>query len=326
MPAVISPIREAKHLIVRLRNWVGDVVLGVPALRVLQEHGYRLHLVGRPWARELLKGEGWNFEPLAPTWHGRISQLRHLRNQCRLEDPHFDTRHLNSLALPFSFSSAMEMRLAGLRCLGYSYEGRSILLSKAPPRPAGLHELESYWQLASMLLPEAGHKREAPKAIELQVSPEHDLAAQSLRLAHQLSSGYIVLCPFAGGTFSKQSKEWPGFPLLAQRLQEANKTLLICPGPGEEDVAKRDYPGCIVLFGINLGTYAALIKQAALMISNDTGPGHIAAAVGTKIVSILGPTDAAQWSPWGPQVHVIQGVGNQWPEPKAVLTAAMNIL
>lgn len=326
MPAVISPVRGTKHLIVRLRNWVGDVVLGVPALRLLQENGYRLHLVGRPWARELLKGEGWDFEPLVPTWHGRVSQLRRLRDQCRQEDSHFDARHLNSLVLPFSFSSAMEMRLAGLRSLGYGHEGRSILLSQAYPRPTGLHELESYWQLACMLLPEAEHRPEAPKAIGLKVSPEHDLVARSLRLKHQLPPEYIVLCPFSGGTFLKQSKEWPGFPLLAQRLQKENIIILICPGPGEEEVAKREYPGCIVLSNIKLGTYAALIKQAALMISNDTGPGHIAAAVGTKIISILGPTDAAQWSPWGPQVQVIQGAGSQWPECNAIFNAALNTL
>lgn len=298
-------------------------MLGVPALRSLQEHGHRLHLVGKPWARELLRGEGWDVEPLASSWRDRVSQLLKLRRRCILEDPSFDRRKLNSLCLPFSFSSAMEMRLAGLGALGYRHEGRAVLLSKAVHRSSGLHELESYWHLAAMLLPEAAACRSPSDSIALKVSPQHLQTAQSLAQANGLAPGYIVLCPFAGGTFSNRSKEWPGFPALARLLRQEKKAVLICPGPGEEDGAKRDFPDCVVLPGVNLGVYAALLKQAALMISNDTGPGHVAAAVGTATLSVLGPTDAAQWRPWGPQVRIVQTINNQWPEPKVVLDTAL---
>jgi ADP-heptose:LPS heptosyltransferase len=70
--------------------------------------------------------------------------------------------------------------------------------------------------------------------------------------------------------------------------------VLICPGPGEEKpIAARDFPGCITLPGVGLGAYAALLRDAALVVANDTGPGHMAAAVGTPLVSVLGPTDPA---------------------------------
>eukprot|EP01031_Cornospumella_fuschlensis_P045289 gene45289-55407_t len=46
-----------RPLIVRLRNFVGDTVLSIPALRLLESHGYRLELVGKGWARGLLEQE-----------------------------------------------------------------------------------------------------------------------------------------------------------------------------------------------------------------------------------------------------------------------------
>ena len=58
MPFDYVPLMPAQRrpLIVRLRNWVGDVTLGVPLLQRLADEGYELHLVGKGWARDLLAG------------------------------------------------------------------------------------------------------------------------------------------------------------------------------------------------------------------------------------------------------------------------------
>ena len=80
-----------------------------------------------------------------------------------------------------------------------------------------------------------------------------------------------------------------------------------------------------MLDGVALGTYAALLQRAALMISNDTGPGHIAAAVGTPTLSVLGPTDPVQWRAWGPTVHVVRGPAS-WPEADEVEAAVTRML
>ena len=76
---------------------------------------------------------------------------------------------------------------------------------------------------------------------------------------------------------------------------------------------------------MGLGLYAALLEGAALMISNDTGPGHIAAAVGTPLLSVLGPTDPAQWGAWGPRVHNVRRWPG-WPSTAEVAAATQRLL
>ena len=315
-----------RPLIVRLRNWVGDVILGVPALRLLQSQGHDLRLIGKPWAGSLLAGEGWTVMPLATGgWRARVSQLRQLRWQCRQQDPGFD-RRVNTLVLPFSMSSALDARLAGLRALGYAHEGRSLLLHQALPRQRGLHELDTYWQLAGALM--APTPPPLPAIIDLQVGVEARQAAAHLLTAAGLAEGarYAMLCPFSGGTFEGHDKRWPGFAeMAAEAARRWRMPLLICPGPGEEAQARAEFPDALVLEGVPLGDYSALLQRCTLMVSNDTGPGHLAAAVGAPLLSVLGPTDARQWGAWGPSVTIVQQ-GGDWPAVEQVLAAGTRLL
>ena len=90
-------------------------------------------------------------------------------------------------------------------------------------------------------------------------------------------------------------------------------------------MAREQFASARLLSGVNLGVYAALLKDAALMVSNDTGPGHMAAAVGTPLVSVMGPSDPRLWHPWGPKVEVLGGRG-QWPALAEVLRASQRAL
>lgn len=306
-----------RPLIVRLRNWVGDVTLGLPVLQRLADAGYALRLLGKGWAKELLAGHGWRVEPLAGRTLDRIHQLRRLRAEARADDPGFGQR-LNAVCFPYSFSSALEFRLAGLRAIGHAYEGRSPLLARAVPRPQGLHELAVYWDLGSRLL---GADAPLPARIGLRPAARHLERAA----AFGLSPGYVVICPFAGGTWSGEDKTWPAFAdFAAQELSRLGREVVICPGPGEGAIADR-FPHARRLDGVDLGTYAALLQRAALMISNDTGPGHIAAAVGAPLLSVLGPSDPAQWGAWGPSVTVVQGAAG-WPSVDEVAAATRRLL
>lgn len=304
-------------LVVRLRNWVGDVVLGVPALRRLAQR-YQLHLVGKGWAADLLEAYRWPVHPLPSTWRERVALLARLRREVRAGTGPTGGR-IDAVCFPYSWSSALEFRLAGLRAIGHAYEGRSLLLGRAVPRPHGLHEFEIYWQLAGALL---GEQAAPPGEIDLALAPRHREQADALRRVHGIGAGYVVICPFAGGTWDKKPKTWPGFADFAAReLPRWGRPVLICPGPGEEAVAHDAFPGAICLERVGLGAYAALLSEAALMISNDTGPGHLAAAVGTPLLSVLGPSEPAQWGAWGPGVEFVRGPGATWPSAAAVRSA-----
>jgi len=298
--------QPTRPLILRLRNWVGDVVLGLPTLQRLADAGYDLRLIGKGWAADLLAGHGWPVGTLPGRFGERLAQLRSLHRQASIDEPGFD-RRLNALCLPFSFSSALEFRLAGLHAIGHAHEGRSLLLSRSLQRMAGQHELAVYWQLGSALLEQDAP---LPAAIRLRPSAAHRAAARALRERFGIAPGYIVICPFAGGTFEGLDKTWPLFAeFVASQLPDFGRQVLICPGPGEEAQAREQFGSALLLPGVTLGTYAALLQDAALMISNDTGPGHIAAAVGTPLLSVLGPTDPGQWGAWGPSVRVVR----RWP-------------
>ena len=72
-----------RPLIVRLRNYVGDVVLSLPALELLQSNGYAPHLVGKPWVGQLLEAYGWPTTPRAGAFLDRVRQLRELPRESR---------------------------------------------------------------------------------------------------------------------------------------------------------------------------------------------------------------------------------------------------
>jgi heptosyltransferase-2 len=297
---------SSRPLIVRLRNWVGDVILGVPALHLLQSQGYELQLVGKGWAGPLLAGEGWKVHTRPDGLRQSAAQLRDLRTQARAVDPGFDRRD-NALVLPTSFSSALEMRLAGLRAVGYAQEGRSPLLRRSvEQRARGAHALTSYWDLACEFL---RLPADPPGKIELKTLPSDQAAADELLAANGVRPGFIVICPFAGGLFEKQDKTWPAFAEFTRQLLPLGRDVVACPGPGEESIVSDQHPGVTSLAGVRLGIYGALLRRAALVVSNDTGPAHLAAAVGAPVLSVLGPTKPEQWAPWGPNVEVVR----HWP-------------
>jgi heptosyltransferase II len=162
-----------------------------------------------------------------------------------------------------------------------------------------------------------------PASIGMRLAPADVERADALLRERGVEPGFIVICPFAGGTFEKLDKTWPHFPAFARALLDSGRQLIACPGPGEETLLRERYPGVMSLDGVKLGAYGALLKRAALLVSNDTGPGHLAAAVGGRVVSVLGPTKPEQWAPWGPTVTIVQRPQPPdaivWPEVDEVM-------
>lgn len=303
-------------LIVRLCNWVGEAVLSVPTLTLLAQQGHELHLVGKRWAVNLFEGHGWAVHVRPARRSEAIQQLKELRQQLSQACPDF-ARRPNLLLLTNSFSSALEGRLAGLKPIGYRGEGRSLLLSHGVPPQAGLHAADNYWRLAQHWL---GHTGTRPLALGLNPSAQHHQQAHSLMAAHALRPGFALLCPFSGAADTTGKKHWPPFPALAEALHAQGQQVVLCPGPGEEAQALAGYPHAQVLKGVDLGTYAALSLLADCTVSNDTGPGHLAAGAGARVVSVLGPDAAPMWWVQGPHVTVLRPA-HGWPTLNEVLAA-----
>ena len=324
-PKPMTDTSSPRPLIVRIRNFIGDVVLGVPALERLQRAGYELHLVGKPWAKSLLEAYGWPVMRYPKSFSERRAMLKQIAQPLRAKDATFGQR-VNAVTFATSFSSALDMRFAGLKPFAYAVEGRSFLLSKSAPIVYGEHALDSYWRLTSALLNDNAPN---PYAVQLKLSDNANEAARAALESAGVRPNYIVLVPFAGGTFEKLDKKWPHFAQLAERLAAqlatSGRDLVMAPGPDEMDIARAISPQAKLLPKLDLGPYCAVLRDAALTIANDTGPGHMAASVGGRLLSVLGPTKIEQWGPRGPQVTIVQSYP-EWPSVTTVAEAASSLL
>lgn len=284
--------------IARLSNWIGDVVLTLPALQRVADAGWTLQLVGKGWAKPLLAGTGWAVHAQPKGLRARVAQLSGLAREARRGG-----HEVRALCFPNSIGSALEFRLAGVPAVGYRKEGRRPLLAASLPLPAVKgHEVARHWQLASLFL---GADAAVPPRIVMPLSEAAQAQAAALLQAQGVTQRFVVIVPFATGHFSGHSKKWPHFAALVQWLREQGVAMVACPGPGEGGELEAEYPGVIALRDVRLDAYLAVLARAALVIANDTGPGHMAAAVGAPLVSLLGPSEPQVHAPWGPNVHAL---------------------
>jgi heptosyltransferase II len=308
-----------RPLIVRLCNWVGEVVLSMPALRRLEGAGYELYLVGKGWSPALLEGSGWQVLVRPKGLGVAVLQLRDLKTQlaATMPSPRAAAR---ALLMTKSLSSALETRLAGLAAAGYAHDGRSLLLAAAYSLPHFEHASHAYWHLVDRFL---GEQAPYPKVAELSPSAAQGQAADSILASRQLvANKYVLLCPLSGADDKDGRKVWPGFAELGRLLHARSVPLVVCPGPGEEQVAAAVLPQALQLTGIDLGIYAALLERAQCVVANDTGPGHLAAAVGARCLSIYGPQSVAAWSPLGRRVELLH-LPSAWPDVASVAAAVL---
>jgi lipopolysaccharide heptosyltransferase I len=136
--------------------------------------------------------------------------------------------------------------------------------------------------------------------VTIQVKPEDSESVRNT-LQKQGIAEYIVLSPGGGW----RSKCWPAerFGKLALRiLEELQLRCVINAGPGEEDlvaaVVKAAGSAQPPEYSGNLGQLMALLKNATAVVAGDTGPLHLADALGSPVVAIFGPTDPARNGPY----------------------------
>jgi len=295
-------------------NWVGDAIMATPALRALRELYPEAHIsyllrryvkpvyTGLPWADRLITYRTGRSK--GKLGRGMIDLAARLRAG----------RFELAVLLANSFKSALLCKLAGIkRVVGYERDGRGFLLTdkllpakergKFLPTPITRY----YLGLAQYL---GSHQRALN--LELHVTAQEEAEARRIFARAGLDSSLcrpgenkngplVLLNP---GAQYGDAKCWPpaNFAILADRLMdELGATVLVSGAPRErrilDEVQRHMRHAAVDLAakGLTLGALKEIVRRCDLVITNDTGPRHIAAAFGVPVVTIFGPTNP-EWT------------------------------
>lgn len=289
---------------VLLPNWVGDLVMATPTLRALRARYPKARIVGiaRPYLLPLLEGTPWLTERVAwehrgRGWIGRTWRLVRTLRRERLDA---------MLVLRNSGFAAGVASLAGVRqIIGYSRRGSRVFLTRAvqPPREGREYTPISAVDYYLRLAEELGCQTNTPQ-LELATTPADERAADQIGHHLHLPGPRQTVLLNVGGAYGR-AKHWPREHCvdLSRRLaDEQGLTVVILCGPDERTAAAElataaNHPRVLSLAGedVNFGPTKALLRRAAVLITTDSGPRHIAAAVGTPTITLFGPIDP-RWS------------------------------
>jgi heptosyltransferase-2 len=286
------------NILVWLPSPMGDAIMATPALKTLREHfaRERITFYAGPVVRQVLTptsfSDGWleyrSNNPLAIAGQLRKHKFTH------------------AILMKNSFLSAMAVYLARIPDrIGYCRECRGIFLTKKllPPRnsdgsfkPGSM--IDYYNQLAATT--GAGDLGRSP-LLEIDLADGISLERQLGALA--LGRPLVILVP--GGALGP-SKIWPGeyFARTADYLaKNFNARIVISVAPNEFEKAIADRICALSSADVinlarsplTLGELKALFAKADLVIGNDTGPRHIAIALGRKLITLFGPNNP-EWT------------------------------
>jgi heptosyltransferase-2 len=297
----MSAASAPRHVLVRAPNWLGDAVLAIPAMAALRAHFAGATLtVAAPASVAALFREVTPVNPSQvidlPPSHGRaIDTLTHL-------GPDLVT------LFPNSFRSAWQARRARIpERWGYGTAARRWLLTRVSPRARVEHQADYYRALVAGLgvavaetLPRVG------------ATPEACHAAQALLGRAGIGQQpYVALLP---GAAYGQAKQWPAWRMadVAARTIRTHGVSCVVLGAAHDRPAAREIESwlrvhapaaasaCVDLVGqTSLGALTAILERARVCVSNDSGGMHLAAATGTPVVALFGPTNERATRPLG---------------------------
>lgn len=167
---------------------------------------------------------------------------------------------------------------------------------------ARLHRAEEGLLLVQELL---GNEPPRPQGPYLEVRAAARRSAEACLAGHPRREGPRI-CLIPGTSEFAAFKRWPthAFAGLADLLSEAGFRVIVGSGPGEETLAKAILLGapnadCLHVSGAELGldAYLAVLSQVDIVIAADSGPLHMAQALGTPVVALFGPKDPAVYGP-----------------------------
>jgi heptosyltransferase II len=280
-------------------NWIGDAVLSLPFLRAVRtaHPGDVLAVLAPRGPAAIYRSAGTADEVLE-----RSSRVR---DDARAIRPR---RFDEAWMLPNSFRSALIAYLGGARRrIGYATDHRTWLLTDALPPPSGIeHQLRDYDALLKLrgIEPDLEAPR-LPIGAAALASCERALAAAGW----SVETRPILLSP---GSAKAGIKRWPAerYAALADALALRGWPCGLVVGPQEETLgvgvsAAARAPLPVLGADLDPLELAALLSRARLLVSNDSGPMHLAAAVGTPVVAFFGPTDPGRTVGVGSPLRVL---------------------
>jgi heptosyltransferase-2 len=309
-----AKIADIQRILVRSTNWVGDAVMTVPALEALRARFPRAEIVllSKPWVSEIF----WHhpavnrqiiYKPRSE--HRGPLGFPKLIRELRAEK--FDA----ALLLQNAFQAAWMAWLARIPLrIGYARDHRSFLLHDAiePPLPAAYgHQVYYYLQL----LFRAGLIDKPRPVEEVRLRLTDAEKSWAIKKLESLDlSGPRLLVGLAPGAAFGPAKRWmpERFAGLADRLIGAlNADVLIFGSAAERPLAEEiarsmKRTPTIVAGETSLRQLLSLMAGCRLIIANDSGPMHLAAALGVPLVAVFGSTDERATGPLGTRIRIVK--------------------
>lgn len=291
---------EARRILILNQNWLGDVLFSTPAIRALRRRYPEAHiacLAPRRAAEALSHNPHLNEVLIYDERAMLASLIEPVRVLGMLVRRRFDTAFL----FHRSRSKAFLTLLAGIgRRVGFARSGRGWLLTQAVKTPSEpLHKIDQFLYLLERAgVPGAGREP------EVHVTPGEKSAVEALLAKEGVRPGQPYAVVHAGGNW--ELKRWPAayFARWANLFLEKNPgwKIVLCGAPSERALADRvlkEAPaGTVSLCGrTSFGELAALMRGARFVLSNDSGPIHVAASQRTRILGLFGPTSPKETGP-----------------------------
>ena len=308
---------KIRRILVCAPNWIGDAVMCTPALQGIRSafSSAEICLLARPTVANLLKTH---------SCVDRIIENEHKGKHSGLIGKWRLSRAIESLGcclavlFPNSFNAALVAFLARIpRRFGYATDGRSLLLTDAvalPNQARQMHQVKYYEEFIRTICP--NYSSTLPV---LRVSIHDEAQANKLLAGHAVPENGVLLGLNPGSVYG-EAKRWlpERFAEAADRIVQniASRGLhadhvqcVIVGGPGEEALGQR-ISGLmqmkpVILSGkTSLGVLKAVIQRCRIFLTNDTGPMHIANALGIPVVAVFGPTNHVTTFPYA-EGHIL---------------------
>jgi heptosyltransferase-2 len=274
-------------------NWIGDALMAQPLLSRLRERDAqaRIDVLAPGWVapvfRRMAEVTGVIETPFA---HGALDLGARWRLARTLHGLAYD----EALVLPNSLKSALLPCFAGIpRRTGYAGEARFGLLNVVHRRQPGREPMAQHF--ARLAAPPGAEIRPPLPEPRLVVDPA---AAQATRRKFGLDAPYAALCP---GAEYGPAKRWPYFAELSQRLPMPAVAL----GGARDRVHAQGIRGRNLAGETTLDEAIELIAGAALVVSNDSGLMHVAAALGRPLVALFGSSSPKHTPPLSAAARVL---------------------